>query len=245
MALNWNPDNPTQLAVACDDNRFPYINIWDLRKPAAPISVLSGFHSAGILDLSWCTQDPNYLLASSKDKVVCWNIKLGEPMQEMDSQAINRIKWSPELKAHFIANTADGIVNVYSAHDLANPALFKSKKASEITAPVWLQRKVGGSFGFGGKIVTFSGTKDKTASVINISTLPTDLEFHKLAKDFETLTLDGSYEKLCSAKVLENSENASVNMEWRFLQALAENKKEVLLSALGFDPQQYAIFNEI
>ncbi len=76
MSLSWHPDNPTQVAVACDDNRFPYINIWDLRKSASPFMVLSGGHTAGITNLAWCTQDAGLMLASSKDgKVVCWNIK--------------------------------------------------------------------------------------------------------------------------------------------------------------------------
>ena len=76
MSLTWHPENPTQLVVACDDNQFPYINVWDLQRGNAPVMILSGAHTAGILDLSWCQHDSSLLLASSKDnKVICWNTK--------------------------------------------------------------------------------------------------------------------------------------------------------------------------
>ena len=76
MVLSWHPENPTQLAIACDDNRYPYINIWDLRRLTTPVIVLGGFHTAGINELSWCPQDSSMLLASSKDnKTICWNLK--------------------------------------------------------------------------------------------------------------------------------------------------------------------------
>ena len=76
MSLTWHPDNPTQLVVTCDDSRYPYLNIWDLRKASSPVSVLSGFHSAGIIDVSWSSHDTSLLLAASMDgKIVCWNTK--------------------------------------------------------------------------------------------------------------------------------------------------------------------------
>ena len=238
MALTWHPDNPTQLAVACDDDRFPYINLWDLRKSAAPVSVLSGFHSSGILDLSWCMHDTGFLLASSKDgKTICWNIKTGEPIGETVTQAANKVQWSSELKALFTTTSSDGVVRVFSHHDALNPALFKGKKATELSAPQWLQRRVGSTFGFGGKILTFSPS-DKSTSMVSLGSLPADVEFHNMAREFDALASQGSFEKLCSAKVEENVEPAAINMEWRFLQALAENKKEVLLAALGYNPPQ-------
>ncbi len=74
MSLAWHPENPTQLATACDDNRYPYINIWDLRKEKVPLLVLTGGHAGGITDMSWSSCDTKLLLACSKDnKTICWN----------------------------------------------------------------------------------------------------------------------------------------------------------------------------
>jgi hypothetical protein len=70
------------------------------------------------------------------------------------------------------------------------------------------------------------------------------MEFHRTAREFDALVSQGTFDKLCAAKVAENVEPAAVNMEWRFLQALAENKKEVLLTALGFDPHTVSDFFE-
>jgi len=75
MCLSWSPDNQVKLAAACSSNAYPYVNIWDLRKPSTPPFTLNGLHKGGITDISWSPYDPGQLLACSKDnKIVCWSI---------------------------------------------------------------------------------------------------------------------------------------------------------------------------
>ena len=76
MCLSWSPEDPTLLVSACSDDKYPYINLWDLRKATAPVSVLSGIHRQGITDVSWSIHDPGLILSASKDnKLVCWNVR--------------------------------------------------------------------------------------------------------------------------------------------------------------------------
>jgi protein transport protein SEC31 len=76
VCLSWSSDSQVQLAAACDNNAYPYVNIWDLRKPTAPLFTLNGLHKQGIEDISWSAYDPGQLLACSKDdKIACWNIR--------------------------------------------------------------------------------------------------------------------------------------------------------------------------
>ncbi len=147
----------------------------------------------------------------------------------------SRLQWSGEVKALFATSGPDGIVNVYSHHDTLNPAAMKGKKASELAAPVWLHRNVGTSFGFGGKLLAFGAADRPTA--MNLSARVQDQELVKAAREFDAAASQGSLEHLCAAKAQENAGSEAVSLEWRFLQALAENKKEVVLKALGFDPQ--------
>lgn len=237
MKLTWHPNNPTQLALACDDDKFSYINIWDLRKSVAPVSVLSGFHSAGILDLAWSIYDYDLLLASSKDgKILCWNLKSGEPMSEITGSPSGDIQWSTELKTLFVSSTTNGIVQLYSQHDALNKDLFKGKKASEITAPSWLQRDVGNSFGFGRKLLKF--VQDETGKTnVTLTELPSDSRLCQIARDFDNLVSQGAFDKLCLTKAEENKESKTDYLEWQFLHALVKDNKEVLLNALGYNPQ--------
>jgi WD40 repeat protein len=237
MKLTWHPNNPTQLALACDDDKFSYINIWDLRKSVAPVSVLSGFHGTGILDLAWSIHDYDLLLASSKDgKILCWNLKLGEPISEVVGSPCGEIQWSTELKTLFVSSTTNGIVQLYSQHDALNKNLFKGKKANEITAPNWLQRNVGNSFGFGRKLLKFI-QDDAGKTVVSLTEISSDSTLSNIARDFDSLVSQGAFDKLCLAKVEERKESKTDSLEWRFLHALVENNKEVLLNALGYNPQ--------
>ncbi len=156
-------------------------------------------------------------------------------MGETAMQA-TRLQWSGELPSLFLASGQDGVVNLYSHHDTLNPSVMKSKKAGELAAPIWLHRKAGVTVGFGGKVASFTGT------TLTVSSLAQDKTFAKAARDFDALASQGDMAGLCATKTQENAGSEADCTEWKFLQALAENKKEGVLRALGFDPQ--VIINE-
>lgn len=65
-ALTWSPLDPWTLAVGSDSDASPEVQLWDLRNKNVPKHTLRG-HSGGVLALSWCPQDPTFLLSSAKD----------------------------------------------------------------------------------------------------------------------------------------------------------------------------------
>lgn len=76
VCLSWSPDNQVQLAAGCDDNSYPYVNIWDLRKPSTPLFALTGLHKEGITGISWSPDDPGLLISCSKDnRIICWSTR--------------------------------------------------------------------------------------------------------------------------------------------------------------------------
>ncbi|ORY35144.1 hypothetical protein BCR33DRAFT_722497 [Rhizoclosmatium globosum] len=76
-SLAWNPDSPTQIATASDDDTAPVILMWDLRNSRAPEKVLTG-HSKGVLNLSWCPKDSSLLLSCGKDnRTIVWDPSSG------------------------------------------------------------------------------------------------------------------------------------------------------------------------
>ena len=52
--------------VGSDDDMAPALQLWDLRNSVSPLRELRG-HRAGVLGLSWCPQDPAFLISSAKD----------------------------------------------------------------------------------------------------------------------------------------------------------------------------------
>ncbi|KAI8607431.1 WD40-repeat-containing domain protein, partial [Chytriomyces sp. MP71] len=73
-SISWNPDSPTQIVTASDDDANPVILVWDLRNSRAPEKVLSG-HTQGILHVSWCPKDSDLLLSCGKDnRTIVWNM---------------------------------------------------------------------------------------------------------------------------------------------------------------------------
>ncbi|KAJ3138152.1 protein transport protein S31 [Physocladia obscura] len=76
-SIAWNPDSPTQIATASDDDTSPVILMWDLRNSRAPEKVLTG-HNKGILNLAWCPKDSDLLLSCGKDnRTIVWNPNSG------------------------------------------------------------------------------------------------------------------------------------------------------------------------
>ena len=52
----------------------PALQLWDLRNSVSPLRELRG-HRAGVLGLSWCPQDPAFLISSAKDnRCRSWHI---------------------------------------------------------------------------------------------------------------------------------------------------------------------------
>nr|XP_055156016.1 protein transport protein Sec31B isoform X6 [Nyctereutes procyonoides] len=76
--LAWHPDIATQLVLCSEDDRFPVIQLWDLRFASLPLKVLES-HSRGILSVSWSQADAELLLSSAKDnQILCWNLGSSE-----------------------------------------------------------------------------------------------------------------------------------------------------------------------
>ena len=56
-SLSWNPLEPTQFALGCEDDNRPVIQLWDVRQAQQPYQVIQG-HAKGITDLEWSRADP-------------------------------------------------------------------------------------------------------------------------------------------------------------------------------------------
>ncbi|XP_027954678.1 protein transport protein Sec31B isoform X4 [Eumetopias jubatus] len=183
--LAWHPDIATQLVLCSEDDRFPVIQLWDLRFASSPLKVLES-HSRGILSVSWSQADAELLLSSAKDnQILCWNLGSNEVVYKLCTQSswCFDVQWCPRDPPVFSAASFDGWISLYSvmgrswevqqmrqADKISSsfgkgqplPLLQVPEQVAQASLipplkkpPKWMRRPAGVSFAFGGKLVTF------------------------------------------------------------------------------------------
>ncbi|KAJ3347421.1 protein transport protein S31 [Entophlyctis luteolus] len=121
-SISWNPDSPTQIATASDDDAAPAILMWDLRNSRAPERTLAG-HSRGVLSLGWCTKDSSLLISCAKDnRTIVWD--LANANSTTGSEAVGdlhrstnwsfEVAWCQRNPDLVTVSGFDGIVSVHS-----------------------------------------------------------------------------------------------------------------------------------
>ncbi|DBA02893.1 TPA: hypothetical protein N0F65_005920, partial [Lagenidium giganteum] len=258
-AIAWNPKEGLQIATASGDDQRPVVKLWDLRNSTStPLAEFHG-HTAGLLSLSWCQNDPGLILSCGKDnKTLLWDLFSRQPMFEFPSDGHSpsmgsdqffgggagqrrwNVQWSPKIPAVSSACTLDGKVQVWGLSGGGNPAC---------RAPRWLRRPAGASFGFGGKLITIANPKEGAAPNADrrrmihmhriVSEAPLVAEAEELDRSLESKDFRGHCErKIASAT---NEKEKSV---WNFMKILFEkDARQHLLLHLGLDAEKINALN--
>ena len=253
-SIAWNPDKATDICVANDDDQNPVIQFWDLRKAYSPVRMLSG-HTKGVLSLSWSPMDSNLLVSCGKDcRSICWNPNTSEILCELpvSNNWVFDVQWSHRIPAILATASFGENITVYSLQDsspvdvslegtgdfnvgadnAAPPKIFK-------TAPKWLRRPVGATFGFGGKLVSFSPPPENASgaqgkSKFTMRTVVTEQELVDRSSKFEGVLKKNELPTFCDEK-LEQSESEEKPM-WSVMKSLLDDApRKHLLQYLGFD----------
>lgn len=245
-SIAWHPNNATRLATAIDDNRNPIILTWDLRQPTVPQNILTG-HQKAALSLSWCPEDPTFLLSSGKDgRAMVWNVETGESLGSFPRSGnwYTKSSWCPSNSNRVAVASLEGKVSIFSIQstntDKSQEASIKGATSIDDNeffnnlpsiagsqepsfslplAPKWFKVPVGARFGFPNKIVSFSPNSKE----VTITSAPDEVEqdeaksFHSSAK-FQT---EKEITDFCQKGVEESaSEEEAIN--WKLLMAVSE-----------------------
>ena len=269
--IAWNPTEAVQFATACGDDKNPVIKLWDLRASTTlPFATLQG-HTEGILSISWCPNDPFFMLSCGKDnKTVMWDLMHLEAVYDLPTsssagpggsgnmggyeqntfgglastagqQRRFNVSWSPCLPAVVSACSFDRKVQFYS---------LSGARSRKGRAPAWLRRPVGASFGFGGKLVSFTNQAPvidpsfaadpkKSAGVkfrMKITQVVEDEFLIRSCDEFHSAIAAGDFKTFCETKVASASTEHDRNV-WQLMQVICfgDNARELLLAHLGFD----------
>ncbi|KAK6528381.1 hypothetical protein TWF281_009622 [Arthrobotrys megalospora] len=255
-AVAWHPENATKLLTALPDDSNPVIMVWDLRNANAPEKTLTG-HDQGVLSLDWCKHDPDILLSSGKDnRTICWNPNSGEMLGEfpIGTNWMFQTRLNPK-NPNFVASASfDGKISIQSlqskggvskadtssgaldGEDFFDQASFdpQGPSFSLKQAPRWYKRPVGASFGFGGKLVSFTTPVGQQKSTLKITTLAVESDVRAATDAFENDLKGGDFVTLCDKRISELSSETEKS-EWTILKTLFDSSpKKKLIEYLGF-----------
>ena len=266
-AIAWDPNNPTKLLTATPDDSSPAILLWDLRNSNAPERVLQG-HDQGILSLSWCQQDSDLLLSCGKDnRTLCWNPQTGERLGEFP-EVTNwtfQTRFNPHNPNLSATASFDGKIAIQTLQN-TNPSAsqttsqgpadgedFFTKAQTQpqgasftlLKAPKWLERPVGASFGFGGKLVSFhlchSTTGQARSSKVQISQFSVDSDIGTATESFEKALKAGDIDTICESHIAQ-AKTEDEKADWKVIKTLiADNPRKQVTEYLGFSEADEAL----
>lgn len=123
--------------------------------------------------------------------------------------------------------------------DFFNKAQSQPQGASFTLAksPRWLERPCGASFGFGGKVLSFSIAGSSVSprhSTLRISTFAIDAGVGNSVNAFETAMKKNDLRGICEAKIAETTVDAE-KADWKVIETLtSKNPRKILIDYLGF-----------
>mmetsp|Transcript_17174 Transcript_17174/g.36925 ORF Transcript_17174/g.36925 Transcript_17174/m.36925 type:complete len:1182 (+) Transcript_17174:168-3713(+) len=241
--VSWNPEKPTQLLVAYDDDRQPSMQMWDLRNVKYPFKETQG-HTKGILSVAWCASDPNLILSCGKDnRIVCWfNSSAGmELFCELHTPNTNfEVAWAPHKPSVIAASSLGGGVSLHSVQTQQTSGMKY--------CPSWYRKPCGVACGFGGKMLAFgrstasasiTGEKVPETSFCHSLVVPNEPEIVATADMFESWRSEKRLQEFCSQKVNISSGQADEGLMWNLLGLQFDDQGRTRLPALlGFDQER-------
>lgn len=228
-SVAWNPDVPTQLLVAYDDDRNPSMQMWDLRNCQYPFKETRG-HDKGILSVAWNAMDSNLLLSAGKDnRMICWNLSSGTPeifSEVACPQMTFEAKWAPHKPSLLSAASFNGSVSIHSMQQTQSESRY---------CPKWYSKPSGVSFGFGGKMLSFGKKSTGTTSWCHSLLVPNEPEVVPAADAFESWMNEQKLRDYCVDKQ-KKSEGHHEELMWQVMaQQFESDSKTKLPALLGFD----------
>eukprot|EP00602_Paraphysomonas_sp_CaronLab_P005046 CAMPEP_0185030580 /NCGR_PEP_ID=MMETSP1103-20130426/17560_1 /TAXON_ID=36769 /ORGANISM="Paraphysomonas bandaiensis, Strain Caron Lab Isolate" /LENGTH=1052 /DNA_ID=CAMNT_0027565771 /DNA_START=108 /DNA_END=3263 /DNA_ORIENTATION=+ len=266
--IAWNPDQGLHLVTAGGDDKNPVIKLWDLRSSTSlPLATLQG-HTEGILSVSWCPSDPSLLLSCGKDnRTMLWDLFHLQSVYELPTGGVDQsqggqeqehnmfgglasavgnrryhVSWSPCLPAVISTCSFDRSVQFYS---------LSGAKSKLGRAPKWLRKSAGASFGFGGKLASFTnrprqGAADQKKSQgqapcsveVKIHQVIENTDVVNACDEFHNALASEDFNGFCRSKV-DSARTEQDKRVWGLMRVICfeNNAREELLSHLGFDKQ--------
>lgn len=204
------------------------------------------------------------MLSCGKDnRTICWNPQTGESYGEFPvvTNWTFQTRWNPHNPNLLATASFDGKIGIHTiqnsipgAHPVSGSQTqtvkdedFFSKAQSQpqgasfslTKAPKWFERPCGASFGFGGKVLSFtksdsSNPPHQRSSKIRISTFAIDAGVGTSTDTFENALKQRNLESICESKIAAATRDTE-KADWKVIETLtSKSPKQSLIRYLGF-----------
>ncbi|EEC03709.1 protein transport protein Sec31A, putative, partial [Ixodes scapularis] len=271
-AVAWHPEVATQLCLASEDDHAPVVQLWDLRFATSPLKTLEHHQKGVLAIAWCPQDPDLLLSCGKDKRILCWNPNSNVAGGEIPTgdQWHFDVAWCPRNPAVISSASFDGHVGIYSllggqqqtqpstklaesfpgADDFAQLPSFQQQQAaaqrsvsiSLLKPPKWLRKPVGASFGFGGKLISFTKQQQPNAGapaaqLVHISQVVTEQKLMAQSAQLESALSTGNFSDFCQLKV-QASSDTNRQLAWSFLQANFDRSPRArMLSLLGYDPE--------
>ncbi|UVC54150.1 hypothetical protein MACJ_003484 [Theileria orientalis] len=230
IALDWVPDQPTQLVVGYADDNAPSLQLWDLRNCSAPVTEVKA-HTRGLTDLKFSPHDPNMVLTCAKDDTTkCWHLtpeKNFNLLSSIQTEALShhsRVEWHLNAPGMFLSQANDGELCIHHAF---------SGKVEDSYMPVWTRKKAGMVTGFAGQVITWTPTDVHNYTLSSHYDSRTEELLNNTLEVLSVLHDEQMFVDFCDSKVA-NSANEHESLTWSVLRSQYHGEFRDLLDVLGY-----------
>uniref|UniRef100_A0A182WEU1 Protein transport protein Sec31A n=1 Tax=Anopheles minimus TaxID=112268 RepID=A0A182WEU1_9DIPT len=223
LGLTWCPKDHDLVASCGKDNR---IICWNQNTEDPNGEVLSELATTNQwnFDVAWCPRNPALIAGSSFDgNVTIYSIHGGVHQQVQTSNKI--------------ADSFPGMENIGHEPSQSVPVQSHGAVSNDLKRPPrWMRRPAGACFGFGGKLVTFTGNN----RIVTVNLVITDPELMERSNQLERVLNEGNFVEYCRQKADQTTDQHSTFM-WYFLKANFENNPHAeMLNLLGYQSEDMA-----
>ncbi|XP_021375424.1 protein transport protein Sec31A-like isoform X2 [Mizuhopecten yessoensis] len=276
-SVAWHPEVATQLCLSSEDDHTPIIQLWDLRYATSPLKAFENHKRGVLDIAWCAQDSDLLLSCGKDNRILCWNPNSNKPDGEVvyelptSTQWSFDVQWCPRNPAIISSSSFDGHVTMYTLMGGGHPVQQSNKVAESFNtndpfaqgavsqamqqadvvplqkAPKWLRRPCGASFAFGGKLVSFDGSKAQPSSQqpappreVFISQVVTETDLITCSSQLEQALINGQYVEFCAMKAA-NCQDTMQESIWNFLRVNFEKEpREHYIQLLGYDKTDLA-----
>ncbi|KAM9306638.1 protein transport protein Sec31A isoform 2-T2 [Pholidichthys leucotaenia] len=234
LAIAWSLADPDLLLSCGKDSR---ILCWNPN--TAEVLYELPTSSQWCFDIQWCPRNPAVLSAAGFDGHIDVYSIMGGSSQAQSQRHADQISNSFGNMDPF--GTGQTLPPLQLPQTTAPPATVNPLKKP----PKWIQRPVGASFAFGGKLVSLENSKQNpqqpTTHFVHISQVVTETAFLKRSNQLQATLSSGSFVGFCQEKI-DAAENEFEKTVWSFLKANFESDiRNKYLELLGYNKEELAL----
>ncbi|KAJ0057468.1 hypothetical protein NL108_009184, partial [Boleophthalmus pectinirostris] len=232
LAIAWSYADPELLLSCGKDGR---ILCWNPNTAEILYELPTGNHWC--FDIQWCPRNPAVLSAASFNS--CINIY---SIMGGTSQAQSHVD---EVSHSFGTMDPFGTGQTLPLLELPQSGTISTTVNPIKKPPKWIQRPVGASFAFGGKLVSLENGKPNpqlpNRHVVHVSQVVTETDLLKRSSQLQDTISSGQFVEFCQGKI-NMAENDFEKTIWSFLKAnFDSDTRSRFLELLGYNREELAL----